>query len=103
MARRKKELDPGEEIYVGVDLHKRKWHVTIRTVDVELFSGSIDGNWDSLCGHLKRYRGHGIQVVYEAGYFGFWLYDHLNEYGVQCIVTPPSLVPQPRLNCSNPL
>jgi transposase len=94
MARRRKELDPGEEIYVGVDLHKHKWHVTIRTKDVELFSGRIDGNWDSLCGHLRRYKGHRIQVVYEAGYFGFWLYDCLIEYGVDCIVTPPSLVPQ---------
>jgi transposase len=33
-------------------------------------------------------------VVYEAGYFGFWLYDRLLEHGIDCIVTPPSLVPQ---------
>jgi transposase len=36
----------------------------------------------------------GIRFVYEAGYFGFWLHDHLEEYGAECIVTPPSLIPQ---------
>jgi transposase len=43
---------------------------------------------------LQRYKDHRIQAVYEAGYFGFWLYDRLTEHGVECIVTPPSLVPQ---------
>lgn len=94
MGKRRRELGGTEDIFVGVDLHRRRWHVTIRTVDVELFSGSIEGNWESLRRLLGRYRGHRIQVVYEAGYFGFWLYDRLVEYGVDCIVTPPSLVPQ---------
>ena len=31
----------GEELFVGIDLHKRRWHVTIRTFDVEIFSSSI--------------------------------------------------------------
>jgi transposase len=94
MDRRMKDLDPSEELYVGIDLHKRKWHVTIRTLEVELFVGSIDGNYESLLGLLGRYKGHRIQSVYEAGYFGFWLHDRLWENGVECIVTPPSLVPQ---------
>jgi transposase len=33
-------------------------------------------------------------VVYEAGYFGYWLHDRLAEYGAACTVTPPSLIPQ---------
>jgi transposase len=32
--------------------------------------------------------------VYEAGCFGFWLFDRLTDHGVECIVTPPSLIPQ---------
>ena len=35
-----------------------------------------------------------MHTVYEAGYFGFWLFDYLTQYGVDCIVTPPSLIPQ---------
>ena len=89
----KKEKITDEELFVGVDLHKNKWHVTIRGSDVELFCGSIPGSWDSLRRLLDRYGGNQIQVVYEAGCFGFWLYDRLVEGGFHCIVTPPSLVP----------
>ena len=84
----------GEELFVGIDLHKLRWHVTIRTADVEIFSNSIAGRWEELKKALNRYKGCRIHAVYEAGYFGFSLYDHLTKYGVQCIVTPPSLIPQ---------
>jgi hypothetical protein len=64
--------------------------VTIRTEDMELFSGSIPGTWESLRKLLDRYRSQETQVVYEAGYFGYWLHDHLVEYGVDSVVTPPT-------------
>ena len=35
----------GEELFVGIDLHKLRWHVTIRTADIEIFSCSISGTW----------------------------------------------------------
>ena len=84
----------GKTIFVGVDLHRFKWHVTVRTEDQELFSGTLPGQWEALRQLLDRYRGGSIQVVYEAGYFGFWLHDRLAAYGAECIVTPPSLLPQ---------
>ena len=84
----------GEELFVGIDLHKHRWHVTVRTADVEIFSSSIAGRWQELKKVLNRYNGCRIHAVYEAGYFGFWLFDHLTQYGVECIVTPPSLIPQ---------
>jgi transposase len=93
MGKIKKLSVSGEELFVGIDLHKRKWHVTIRTVDVELFSGSIPGTWTALHRLLGRYKGNKVHGVYEAGYFGFWLYDQLAGYGADCIVTPPSLMP----------
>lgn len=87
-------LPDGEIIFVGIDLHNKTWHVTVRTCDLELFCGSIPGTWDALRRLLERYTGHPVKVVYEAGYFGFWLHDLLAEYGAECIVTPPSLIPQ---------
>jgi len=84
----------GEELFVGIDLHKHRWHVTVRTADIEIFSSSITGRWQELKKVLNRYNGCRINAVYEAGYFGFWLFDHLTQYGVDCIVTPPSLIPQ---------
>lgn len=87
-------LADGEIVYVGLDLHNKNWHVTVRTFDLELFNSSIPGTWDALRSLLCRYTAHPIKVVYEAGYFGFWLSDLLCEYGAECIVTPPSLIPQ---------
>ena len=86
--------EKGETVYVGIDLHLYRWHITARTKEQELFSGNIAGKWEALLKLLDRYRGHRIYVVYEAGYFGFWLYDRLVSCGFHCIVTPPSLVPQ---------
>ncbi len=94
MKKQRKDVGFGQGLFVGIDLHKRNWHVSVRTVDAELFSGSIPGNWRALRRLLERYEEYEIEVVYEAGRFGFWLYDRLMEHGVQCIVTPPSLVPQ---------
>jgi transposase len=88
----------GEEgkprLYVGIDLHRLTWHVTVRTEDVELFSGGLPGRWEALRKLFERYRSYRISVVYEAGYFGFWLHDRITAYGAECIVTPPSLIPQ---------
>jgi transposase len=89
----KKQIQ-GEELFVGIDLHKHRWHVTIRTFDVVVFSSSIAGRWEDLRRILRRYKNCRINAVYEAGYLGFWLFDLLTHYGVDCIVTPPSLIPQ---------
>ena len=94
MKRYKESDDKRKRIFVGIDVHRLQWFVTVLTEDVELFTGSIPGTWDCLRTVLELYRGCEIQVVYEAGYFGFWLHDRLVEYGAQCIVTRPSLVPQ---------
>jgi transposase len=94
MQAKQKERFKDQKIFVGIDMHKRSWHITIRTKSVELFDGSIAGKWEVLRKLLRRYKTQNIYAVYEAGYFGFWLYDHLSKYGVNCVVTPPSLVPQ---------
>lgn len=95
MPRYKPEAWRGKHLFVGIDLHLRKWQVTILSEDgLKLFSNSIDGNWQSLESLLSRFdEASKRSVVYEAGYFGFWLYDRLIEYGVEARVTPPNLIP----------
>ena len=94
MRRPKEQVAEGEDLFVGIDLHKIRWHVTIRTFDLERFSASIPGTWEALHRVLSRYSGHTLQAVYAAGYFGFRLHDRLVAHTIPCIVTPPSLVPQ---------
>jgi len=93
MARHIKKIVTGQRLFVGIDLHNHRWHITIISLDAEFFNGSIPGTWESLRNLLNRYRDNHIQAVYEAGYFGYWLHDCLSDYGIECIVTPPSLVP----------
>jgi transposase len=91
---RYREQGKEETLFVGIDLHNRAWHVTGILEEAEVFSRSIPGDARSLKGLLRRYKENTIRCVYEAGYFGYWLYDELKAWGVDCIVTPPSLVPQ---------
>ena len=94
---RKKEsrdVESRPPLYVGIDLHRVTWHVTIRTENDEVFSGGIPGNWETLKKLFQRYRDYQMSVAYEAGYFGFWLHDRIVAHGGECIVTPPSLIPQ---------
>jgi len=89
----KREEHKSKLLFAGIDLHRHRWHVTMRTEEGELFSGSILGQWKVLQRLFDRYPGYQIQAVYEAGYFGFWLHDLIVEYGARCVVTPPSLMP----------
>lgn len=92
------QLHADDIVYLGIDLHRQRWHVTVRTSEIELFSASIPGTWEALKGSLEPYHGHRIEAVYEAGYFGYWLHDRLAECGIECIVTPPSLIPHEQAN-----
>ena len=75
-------------------MHKKSFHVTLRTFDCELSSHSIPASWSALKKLLSPFKALHIKAVYEAGYFGYWLYRHLSQWGVCCRVTPPSLIPQ---------
>ncbi len=93
MRRYDAEAIQDKAIFVGVDVHLKQWHVTIRTEEVELFTGSIPAGSVALFGLLGAYRPAQTTVVYEAGYFGYTLHDALVRWGAQAVVTPPSLVP----------
>ena len=95
MARYTVEAWRGKDLFVGIDMHLKQWHVTILNEDgLRLFSNRIAGTAEAIDKVLSRYgEAKEIFAVYEAGYFGFWLYDFLVEMGVSASVTPPSLIP----------
>ncbi len=67
--------------------------MTLRTFDCEISSQSIPASWSALKKLSSPFKALDIEAVYEAGYFGYWLYRHLSQWGVCCRVTPPSLIP----------
>jgi transposase len=92
----KHQVTGEDDLFVGIDLHKTRWHVTIRTVDLELFSASIPGAWEALHRVLVRFAGHSLQAVYEAGYFGFRFHDRLVDHGIPAWLLPQVWSPKIR-------
>jgi len=90
---KKKYLARGKTISVGIDVHKRSWHVTALLSGVVLFTGTIPPSYDGLKSIFRRFEDCTIQVAYEAGPCGFGLYDLLDNDHIRCIVVPPNLIP----------
>lgn len=83
------------KLYIGIDVHKRQWSVSIFTGNIhhKTFSQAPDP------GVLKAYldkhfpTGYQIKCAYEACKFGYWIQRELSAYGYQCIVINPADIP----------
>jgi len=84
----------GQQIYVGMDVHKKSWSISIYTDQFEHKTFSQPPEVGVLVNYLKRnFPGAAYKTVYEAGFSGFWIHDRLQEHGVHCIVVNPADVP----------
>lgn len=84
----------GQSIYVGLDVHKKSWSVSIFSEQCEHKTFTQPPEADKLVHYLKRnFPGADYHAVYEAGFSGFWAHEQLREQGVNCIVTSPADVP----------
>ena len=72
-----KELDfSGIVFYIGIDVHKKNWTVTIISEGKILATFSMDPSPEGLKKYLhSRYPKGKYYSVYEAGFCGFWI-DH---------------------------
>ncbi len=84
----------GENIYVGIDTHKRNWGVALYTKDMALKTFTQNPDPDLLVSFLhKNYPLGEYYCAYEAGFCGFWIQKHLESKGVHCIVVNPADIP----------
>ncbi|NTV34877.1 MAG: IS110 family transposase [Deltaproteobacteria bacterium] len=84
----------GQPIYIGLDVHKKSWSVSIHTALCEHKTFTQPPEVDILVNYLRRnFPGATYHAVYEAGYSGFWAHDQLTEKGVACTVANPADVP----------
>ena len=88
------ELFAGQEVFVGMDVHKNSWTVT------ELYGGNVTKTYSmkpdplELAKHLNReYPGAKFKSVYEAGFCGFWIHRELIKLGIENIVVNPADIP----------
>ena len=83
----------GKDLYVGLDVHKKRWVVSVRTYDLELKTFSMDASAIELERFLVfNYEDALIHIVYECCFSGFWIYDYFHNKGFDIIVTPTNRI-----------
>jgi transposase len=83
-----------QDLYIGLDIHKKNWTVSIFTDHHEHKTFSQDPDPDILYNYLRKtFPGASYHSVYEAGYCGFWIHDELIRRGIDNIVINAADVP----------
>lgn len=89
-----KNFFDGQSFYVGLDVHKKSWKVTILGEHYEHKTMSQNPDPDLLASYLKRnFPGGHYNAVYEAGFSGFESCRKLRHLGVDCKVIHAADVP----------
>jgi transposase len=77
----------GEKIYVGIDVHKKSYSVTVKCGTEIVARDTMRASPEGLIQYLKkRFAGAQIFSVYEAGFSGFVLHRKLEGAGIRNVV-----------------
>jgi transposase len=84
----------GKKVFVGIDIHQKSWTVTGVCEGEQVLHRTIEPRYEVLERQLRRFRTGGAKIiaVYEAGCFGYRLYDELKEAGIKADVAAPSKI-----------
>jgi transposase len=89
-----KKIFQGKVVNIGVDMHKRSWRITALVEESIVFAATLSRpNYAAFKKLLTQFDGNIVRVAYEAGPCGFELFDRLLADGIECIVSPPALIP----------
>jgi transposase len=84
----------GQNIYAGIDVHKKDWTVTIMTEQLEHKKFCQKASAKDLAGYLERnFPGGTYYSAYESGFCGFYVHAELLKYKIQNIVVNAADVP----------
>ena len=84
----------GENIYIGIDVHKKSWSVTILTDEVEHKTYTQPPGAEQLAAYVQRhYPGGSYYSAYEAGFCGYGHHRKLLSLGINNKVVNPADVP----------
>lgn len=94
MAQSKRINFKGQNIYVGIDVHLKNWHVTVLTESGFKRKFSQPSSAYALFEHLQKHYPGGIyHAVYESGFTGFSTYYSLTAYGMKCTIAHAADIP----------
>lgn len=85
----------GQKFYVGIDVHKNSWTVTVRSLGIQVARfvqepGSPEGLFDYL---RKNFPGGVYYSAYEAGFCGTSIHERLCRTGISNIIVNASDIP----------
>jgi transposase len=84
----------GQDIYVGFDVHKKDWKVTIMSDRVVHKTFTQPPRPELLVNYLmKNFPGAQYHSAYEAGFCGFWIHYQLTRSGINSIIVNPADIP----------
>ena len=90
----KKNDFSGKDLFVGLDVHKKSWSVTIVVDGMEHRTFTQPPDPEILHKYLQRsFPGGNYASAYEAGYCGYGIHRRLNELGIKNIVINAADIP----------
>ena len=82
------------DLFIGIDVHKRNWSVSIFTSQIHHKTFSQSPETEALKVYIdSHFPAAKVTCAYEAGRFGFWIARKLQSYGYQCLVVNPADIP----------
>jgi transposase len=84
-----------QKFYVGIDVHKKSWSVTVRSLNLRVDHFTQPPSARNLVSHLKRkFPGGTYYSAYEAGFSGTSIHEQLCQLGVNNILVHPGDIPR---------
>lgn len=88
-----------KQIFVGLEDSKRTWKIAARCEKMLIHETIMPMGYSNLIGYLRnKFPDCTIELLYEAGFHGFWLRDLLTKEGIACHVVPPHTVTEEKTN-----
>jgi len=84
-----------KHIFIGLDVHKKSWSVTIQEGQVVLKRFSMEAKADALIYYIsKHYKDYWVECCYEACCCGYHIYRDLTKAGWKVLVVNPGDIPR---------
>jgi transposase len=84
----------GQKFYVGLDVHKKSWAVTIRSLGMEVAHFTQPPGAEALSNYLEReFPGGTFYSAYEAGFCGTGIHEQLCKLGIKNILVHAADIP----------
>jgi transposase len=84
----------GKELFIGLDIHKKSWSVTIVVEGIEHRTFTQPPDPEALRNYLQRmFPGGNYNSAYEAGFCGYGIHRELNSLGIKNIVINAADIP----------